>query len=180
MSTVTDSRERLTSGSITASIAVTFITLCGLIPYALVAVGLRFIMARVFFQFGQAMIEGPALSFSWLGRAFDFSVTLPADIKAATLEAFQTQYAALPLPAVVAAWVFAYALFALPICLILGFATRFAALGLLVITVLLAVYVTPDALWTSHVYWGAILLVLISVGPGAISLDGAIRYLHES
>jgi len=180
MATVTDSRGRPLSGSITASIAVTFITLCALIPYALVAAGLRFVMARVFFLFGQAMIEGPALSFAWLGRAFDFSITLPADIKASTLEAFQTQYAALPLPPAVAAYFFAYALFALPICLMLGFATRFAALGLLIITVLLAVYVTPDALWTTHVYWGGILLVLISIGPGAISLDAAIRYLYEA
>src|SRR5262249_62325216 len=53
MATVTDSRGRPLSGSITASIAVTFITLCALIPYALVAAGLRFGIARVFFLFGQ-------------------------------------------------------------------------------------------------------------------------------
>ena len=62
---------------------------------------------------------------------------------------------------------------------IFGFATRFAALGLLALTVLVSVYVMPEAFWSTHVYWVAILMVLVSVGPGAISIDAFIRYLHE-
>ena len=34
---------------------------------------------------------------------------------------------------------------------------------------------SPQALWTAHVYWGGILLVLISLGGGVISLDGIFR-----
>ena len=34
---------------------------CGVIPYALVALGLRLVMARVFFLSGQAKIEGPVI-----------------------------------------------------------------------------------------------------------------------
>jgi putative oxidoreductase len=79
----------------------------------------------------------------------------------------------------VAAYVFSYAEFVLPICLLFGFATRLAALGLLVLTVLISVYVMPDAFWSTHVYWIAILMVLMSVGPGAVSIDAAIRYLYE-
>jgi len=37
----------------------------------------------------------------------------------------------------------------------------------------------PDALWSTHVYWIAILMVLMSVGPGAISIDRLIRYVYE-
>jgi putative oxidoreductase len=106
-------------------------------------------------------------------------LTLPAEIKASTFEMFQTQYAALPMPPTVAAHVFAYAWFVLPVCLVLGFATRLGALGLLVLTVLLSVYITPEAFWGSHVYWEAILLVLMTVGPGAVSFDALIRHIYE-
>jgi uncharacterized membrane protein YphA (DoxX/SURF4 family) len=34
-------------------------------------------------------------------------------------------------------------------------------------------------LWAAHVYWAAILLVLMSVGPGAISIDALIRYVYS-
>jgi putative oxidoreductase len=167
------------SGSLTASIIAKLVAICGVVPYALVAVGLRFVMARVFFQSGQTMIDGPSVPFSWINPQFAFSVTLPAEIKEATFQMFQTQYAALPLPPTVAAYLFAYALFVLPICLMLGFATRLAALALLAMTVLLSVYVMPDAFWTAHVYWIAILMTLMTVGPGAISIDAAIRYVYE-
>ena len=49
----------------------------------------------------------------------------------------------------------------------LGFATRFAALGLLIMTALIQIYVMPEALWSVHVYWAAILLVLLSRGRRA-------------
>jgi len=172
-------RPTHTSGSTTALIIAKLVALCGVIPYALIALGLRFVIARVFFLSGQTMIDGPAVPFAWLYRDINFTVILPAEIKDATFQLFQTQYAALPLPPTIAAYVFAYALFVLPICLILGFATRFAALLLLVMTVLLSVYVTPDALWSTHVYWAAILMTLMTVGPGAISIDAAIRYIYE-
>ena len=105
---------------------------------------------------------------------------LPAEIKPATFELFQTQYAALPMPPTVAAYLFTYAEFVLPVCLVLGFATRLSALALLAMTILIQVYVVPDALWTAHVYLFAILMVLMSVGPGAISLDALIRYVYRN
>jgi hypothetical protein len=45
--------------------------------------------------------------------------------------------------------------------------------------VLAQVYVVPEALWTAHVYLFAILMVLMSVGPGAISLDALIRTIYR-
>jgi putative oxidoreductase len=182
--TSTSTLARPGSGSIIGSgillIIAKLVALCAVVPYALVALGLRFIIARVFLLQGQPMIDGPTIPFAWLGRGFEFTVTLPAEIKEATFQMFQAApYAALPMSPTVAAYVFAYALFVLPICIVFGFATRIAALGLLAITVLLAIYVMPDALWVSHVYWGAILLVLMTVGPGAVSIDAVIRYFYE-
>ena len=165
------------SRSIVAVIVDKLVALCGVVPYALVALGLRFVMARVFFLSGQAKIDGPAIPLD-LGK-YQFSFVLPAQIKDATFQMFETQYAALPMPPAVAAYLFTYAEFVLPICLVIGFATRFSALLLLVMTILIQVYIMPDALWSLHVYWIAILMVLMSVGPGAVSLDALIRYLYE-
>jgi uncharacterized membrane protein YphA (DoxX/SURF4 family) len=45
--------------------------------------------------------------------------------------------------------------------------------------VLLQVYVVPGMWWPAHVYWAAIVLVLITVGPGAISVDALIRAIYR-
>src|SRR5205085_11626105 len=166
--------------SIIASLVDKLVALCAVVPYALVAIGFRFVMARVFFLPGQTKVEGPVIPFNWVARGVDCSVTLPSEIPHATLQMLEAQYANLPLPPLVAAYLFTYAEFVLPLCLIVGFATRFAALGLLVMTVMLQLYVMPDLWWSTHVYWVAILMVLMSVGPGAISVDALIRYLHEN
>ncbi len=167
------------SGSLVAGVFARLIMLCAVVPYALVGLGLRFLMARVFFIEGQTRIEGLVVPITLFGSDVEFSVILPAAIKDSTFRLFETQYAALPLPPTVAAYLFTYAEFVLPICLVLGFATRLSALALLILTVLLQVYVAPQALWTTHIYWVAILMVLMSVGPGAISLDRLIRSIYQ-
>jgi putative oxidoreductase len=153
--------------------------LCALVAYALVGLGLRLVMARVFFISGQAKIEGPGVPIHWSTGGIDFSVTLPAGIKETTFQLFERQYADLPMAPGVAAYVFSYTEFALPICLLLGFATRFAAVGLLALTMLLQVYVAPAMWWSLHVYWVSILMVLVLCGPGAISVDALIRTIYR-
>jgi len=156
------------------------VAFCAAVPYALVALGLRLIMARVFFLSGQAKIEGPRSIPIRPGIGdLEFTVILPAGIKDATFQMFEAQFAGLPIAPVVVAYLFTYAEFVLPICLVLGFATRLAALALLAMTVLLQVYVMPGMLWSVHVYWAAILLVLMTVGPGAISIDAIIRAIYR-
>src|SRR5260221_9984724 len=123
--------------------------------------GMRLIMAGVLFQSGQAMIEGPVVPLWTFGTIPDFSVVLPVYIKDATFQLFETQYAALPIPPATTAHIFAYAEFALPICLAIGFATRFAALGLVILTALMVIYLSPDTFWTMHAYWILILLALV-------------------
>jgi putative oxidoreductase len=149
-----------------------------LLPYALVALALRLIVARVFFLSGQDKIEGLLLrihvDFANIG---DVWVTLPTQIKQSTFDLFASKYAALPIPTHVTAYAYTYAEFLLPICLAIGFATRLSALVLLVMTVLMTIYVTPQTFWSAQVYWAAILLVLMSAGPGALSFDALFRYL---
>jgi putative oxidoreductase len=157
----------------------TLVWLCARSVYALLALGLRLVMARVFFLSGQAKIEGPGVPIQWPAGGVDLSVTLPAAIQETTFQLFETQYAELPIAPAAAAYLFSYAEFVLPICLLLGFATRFAAAGLLALTMLLQIYVAPAMWWSLHVYWLSILLVLVLLGPGAISIDALIRTIYR-
>jgi putative oxidoreductase len=166
-------RNARRSRSITGLMVDGFVALCSFIPYALVALSLRLIMARVFFLDGQTRIDGPRLSHSLYG--FDLAVILPMQVRPGTFADFLTHYAALPVPPMLAAYLVSYAEFVLPIMLLLGFGTRIAAIGLLIMTALIQIYVMPQALWSVHVYWAAILLALVSRGPGALSIDHFIR-----
>jgi putative oxidoreductase len=56
-----------------------------------------------------------------------------------------------------------------PILLVLGLATRLAALGLLVMTLIVELTV-PDG-WPVHVTWAAMALGVMAWGPGRISFD---------
>ncbi|WP_034851542.1 DoxX family protein [Inquilinus limosus] len=57
----------------------------------------------------------------------------------------------------------------LPILLVLGLATRLAALGLLVMTLVIQLTV-PDG-WPIHLTWAAMALAVMRWGPGRLSLD---------
>ena len=158
------------------------VRLCALIfPYALVGLLLRIIIARLFFLSGQAKIEGPRipvhLKFPATDFALiDFSFILPREITAATFQRFETLHANLPISPDAAAYLVSYSEFLLSICLMLGFGTRLAALALM--TMGLALYVTPALFWPTYVYWLAILLTLISLGGGVISIDAILHALY--
>ena len=83
---------------------------------------------------------------------------------------FETEYKLPLLSPFVAAHAATYAEHFFPILLVLGLATRFAALGLLGMTLVIEIFVYPDA-WSTHLSWAAILLLLIAKGGGAVSLD---------
>jgi len=166
------------SHSVAARVIDRMVAVCGIIPYALVALILRLVVARDFLLAGQANVVGPAVPLSIQG--FSFSVILPAHVREETLQAFATKFATVPVSATLIGYCLTYVEFLLPICLVIGFGTRIAALFLLAVTVLLQVYVEPDALWTQHVYWFSILLVLMTCGGGVISLDRLIRQLYQT
>jgi putative oxidoreductase len=61
-----------------------------------------------------------------------------------------------------------------PILLVLGLATRFAALGLLCMTVIVELTV-PDG-WPVHITWAAMALGIMAWGPGRFSIDHLLRH----
>ncbi|MFO1164806.1 MAG: DoxX family protein [Paracoccus sp. (in: a-proteobacteria)] len=121
------------------------------LPWSLAAFGLRLFPASVFFASGRSKVEG-------------FSI---AD---STWFLFEHEYA---LPLIPSAWAAVAATLAehiLPILLVLGLGTRFAALGVLAMTAVIQIFVYPTA-WQTHGLWAACMLALISQGPGRWSLD---------
>lgn len=63
----------------------------------------------------------------------------------------------------------------LPILLVLGLATRFAALALLVMTGVIQL-VFPDGWANFHLYWASLAVALIALGPGPLSVDWLIDF----
>lgn len=64
--------------------------------------------------------------------------------------------------------------------LLVGLGTRLAALPLIGMIMTIQLFVYPQA-WSEHLVWGSILLVLLTRGGGAISLDHLIarRFTRE-
>jgi len=121
------------------------------ISWAIPALALRLFPAAVFFRSGQTKLDGFGVS--------DSAVFL-----------FQHEYNLPLIPAYPAAVLATAAELTLPILLVLGLFTRFAALGLFVMTAVIQIFVYPGA-WPTHGLWAACLLALIAMGPGAVSAD---------
>lgn len=125
------------------------------IPYDIVALALRIFPAMVFFQSGRTKVEG------WF------------TIKDSTWFLFREEYALPLIPSDIAAVMGTVAEHVLPILIILGLFTRLSALGLLVMTATIQIFVYPDA-WITHGLWASAFLALIALGPGRLSVDSAL------
>jgi putative oxidoreductase len=66
----------------------------------------------------------------------------------------------------------------LPILLVLGLGTRFAALGLLGMTAVIQLTV-PEGWANFHLPWAAMALALVHLGPGGFSLDAVIQRQND-
>jgi len=122
------------------------------IPYSLLAIPLRFAVATVFWSSGMTKLP------SWN----------------TTIALFTDEYKVPLLPPEVAAYMAATIELTTPVLLVLGLATRPAALVLLGMTTVIEVFVYPQA-WPTHIQWAAMLLVLLARGPGKLSVDWLIR-----
>jgi putative oxidoreductase len=129
-------------------------TLMASIPYALIALITRISIGGVFWQSGQTKVDG------W-------------HISASANELFRNEYQLPLIDPTVAAYLAATAEHLFPILLVLGLATRFAASALLIMTLIIEIFVYPDA-WPTHGTWAACFLMLMTRGPGVISIDGMI------
>lgn len=139
------------------------------IPYALVALLARVVMARTFFVSGQTKVDGRVVD--WKIGDLDLSFTLPTGLREATYYLFENDYKVPLLPPDIAAVLSTMAEHVLPVLLLVGLASRFAALGMLVMTAVIQIFVYPDAWWTVHCFWTTLLLLIMARGPGAVSID---------
>jgi putative oxidoreductase len=122
------------------------------IPYGVVAIVARFAVASVFWRSGETKVEGFF------------------HIKDNTFYLFREEYKVPLLPPDVAAYMATTAEHVFPVLLIIGLASRLSALGLMVMTAVIQLFVYPDG-WPDHILWFALLLLVLARGPGAISLD---------
>lgn len=121
----------------------------------LLDLGIRLLVAGVFFQSGLTKIA------SW----------------SSTLALFENEYAVPLLPPEVAAYLGTGVELAMPVLLLFGLGTRFAALVLFVFNAI-AVISYPDlgeVGLKDHQYWGLLLLVTLLHGPGKLSIDHLLR-----
>jgi len=58
--------------------------------------------------------------------------------------------------------------------LMIGLASRLSALGLLVMTLVIQIFIYPQA-WPTHIFWITALVYIIARGPGVVSVDHFIR-----
>lgn len=95
-------------------------------------------------------------------------------LKPSTYELFRTEYALPLIPYDIAAHLATLAEHTFPVLLVLGLFSRFAATGLLFMTLVIEIFVYPDA-WPTHLIWGGLLLLIITRGAGRWSLDRILK-----
>jgi putative oxidoreductase len=123
------------------------------LPYDLLALAARFALAGVFFYSGRTKVaEG------------GFAVSESA------IELFADEYRLPLVDPAIAAHLATYAEHLFPLLLVLGLATRFSALALLVMTLVIQIFVYPAA-WPTHLTWAACALLLMRQGGGRLALD---------
>lgn len=125
------------------------------IPESVALLLLRVALAGVFWRSGQTkVVEGSILS-----------------IDPSQYDLFASEFSGLPLDPVFAVPLTTYAEHFFPVLLLFGFATRFSAGALLVMTLVIQIFVFPDAWWPVHSLWAAMAAILIVRGGGLFSLD---------
>jgi putative oxidoreductase len=87
-----------------------------------------------------------------------------------TLDLFATEYKVPVLPAGLSAYMATTLELGCSSLILAGFATRFAALGLIGMIATIQIFVYPMA-WPDHIQWLAFLIPLVIWGPGKFALD---------
>ncbi len=123
------------------------------VPPSLVQLLLRFGLAGIFWSSARTKVEG--------------LLTISDN----TYFLFEEEYRLPLLSPQLAAQLGTYAEHLFPILLVLGLATRLSALALFGMTLVIQLFVYPDALVATHLGWFAMALAVATGGPGKISLD---------
>ena len=122
------------------------------LPLSLILLVQRLGIAAVFFMSGRTKVDGLLT------------------VNDTAFELFRHEYALPLVPPEAAAYAATYSEHLFPLLLALGLFTRFSATALLVMTLVIQVFVYPDA-WPTHLSWAGLLLPLIALGGGKLSLD---------
>lgn len=160
----TVARASPAAGGLRGLVAMSMHAMSG-IPHSLIALIGRVAIAGVFWKSGQTKIEGLAIDIF----AGQFQLGWPR-LSASVVDLFRDEYALPVLPPDLAATLAATGEHILPLLLLIGLGTRFAALGLLVMTLVIQLLIYPAA-WPTHGVWAAVLLWLMARGPGVVSID---------
>lgn len=131
------------------------IALAEAIPHSLVTLVTRIAIALVFWRSGQTKVTG------WT-------------INESTYDLFRYEYQVPVIPPDIAAVLATVQEHLFAVLLVIGFASRLSALGLIGMTAVIQVFVYP-ASWPDHLLWFACLLFIVARGPGAASIDHLLR-----
>jgi len=148
--------------------------LFGRIPESLIAALGRFSIAAVFWKSGQTKIEGFALDI--VEGTYQFGWPHLSD---SAIALFHDEYRLPYMSPEFAALLAAFTEHMFPVLLLVGLATRFSALVLLVMTLVIQVFIYPDA-YPTHGTWAVVLMYLMARGGGVLSVDHwlALRTKH--
>ena len=141
--------------------------ICEKIPYWLIALVGRISVAAVFWKSGQTKIEGFVVNI----LTGEVSLGLPK-LSGSAVMLFREEYG-MPIPELMAPLA-ALAEHLFPFLLVIGLATRFSAIALLIMTLVIQIFVYPSA-WAEHGVWATIFLMLIAKGPGVVALDHLVK-----
>ena len=126
------------------------------LPLDLMLLVQRLGIAAVFFQSGRTKVEG--------------LFTIPQT----TVDLFELEYALPLLQPKLAAYLAAGAEHLFPVLLVLGLFSRLSAAALLGMTLVIQIFVYPDA-WPTHLSWAGLMLPLIAAGGGRFALDRPLK-----
>jgi len=132
-----------------------------LVPEFFVNLAARISIFMIFWTSVQLKLEGDSL----FGQKWAFWELSPS-----TFMLFEHEYALPLLPVEFAAYLATLAEFFVSILLLIGMLTRFSALALILMTLVIQIFVYPD-LWATHLLWLAPLLYLLKKGGGEVSID---------
>jgi putative oxidoreductase len=160
------------------------IALLNWIPQSIVSLAARIFPAVIFWssgetkaqilpdQCGASLFQGFDKIGAQLGDCANAFVKGVPDwhLSPSAVELFKQEYKLPVIDPAIAAHLAAFAEHFFPFLLIIGFASRFAALALLGMTAVIEIFVYPDS-WPLHGVWATCFLVVIARGPGVFSLD---------
>jgi putative oxidoreductase len=159
MADITRDRAPARRGNPAAGLVLRLVELLDRVPAWLLGLLARLSIADVFWRSGQTKVDG-------------FSIA------PSTFALFEEEYKVPLLPPHLAAYLATIAEHLFPALLVIGLASRFSALGLLFMTLVIQTFVYPES-WPDHILWISILLTIAARGPGALSLDHLIARRHR-